>query len=63
MRKLLRSKFRSIAEKIKVKPSRYVSTEFNKYQTKKYGALTRKLNQIKGTHKRKTWKNRINIAV
>lgn len=59
MRKLLRSILRSKAEKMGVKPSRYVRTEFDEYQSKKYGRVVRKLNQVKGTHKRKTWKYRI----
>lgn len=63
MRKLLRSIFRSEAEKKGVKPSRYVATKFNEYQIKIYGDKVRKLNQIRGTHKADTWKNRINMEV
>ena len=62
MRKLLRSILRHNAEKIGVKPSLYVWSEFNKYQIKKYGKNVRRDNRIKGTRKRKTWKNNLIFA-
>lgn len=62
MRKYIRYMLRKKAEKMGVKASQYVSKEFNKIQIKKYGYLKRKINQLKGTHKRKAWKNRINFA-
>lgn len=45
-----------------VKASVYVQKEFNKIQIKKYGYLKRKINQLKGTHKRRQWKNRVDFA-
>lgn len=62
MRKYIRYKLRKKAEDLGVKASEYVRNEFNKMQIKKYGYLKRKKNQLKGTHKRKTWKNRVNFA-
>lgn len=58
MRKYIRNVLRSQAERENVKPSKYVSDEFHKIQAKKYGYATRIKNQIKGTHKRSTWKAR-----
>lgn len=63
MRKLIRSMLRAEAERLGVKPSRYVSREFDKYQVKKYGATRRRINQARGTHKRNTWKNRVSAVV
>lgn len=61
MRKIIRNMLRSKAERIDVKPSRFVKSEFNKIQVKKYGNTRRLINQMKGTHKRKTWKQRYNL--
>lgn len=63
MRKFIRNKLRAEAEKMGVKPSLYVRNEFNRYQVKKYGVTKRLINQAIGTHKRKTWKMRINAVV
>lgn len=63
MRKYFRNKLRGEAERMGVKPSRYVSREFDKYQVKRYGETRRRVNQAKGTHKRKTWRIRITLAV
>ena len=59
MRKYIRNMLRSQAERENVKPSKYVSDEFNKIQGRKYGYERRVKNQIKGTHKRSTWKARL----
>lgn len=59
MRKIIRNMLRSKAERMRVKPSRFVKYEFNEIQIKKYGKTRRLINQIKGTHKPKTWRTRI----
>lgn len=59
MRKYIRNMLRNRAEKKGVKPSRYVRSEFDRLQIKKYGDTVRKINQAKGTHTRRTWKMRI----
>ena len=59
MRKIIRNMLRKQAEKIGVKSSRYVASNFDKYQVDKYGKTRRRINQAKGTHARRTWKNRI----
>ena len=61
-RKYIRKMLRAKAEKRGVKASRYVRAEFDRYQRKKYGkygAIIRKINQAKGTKKRRTWSARI----
>ena len=63
MRKYVRNILRSKAERMRVKASRYVGSEFNDMQVEKYGAVYRKVNQARGTHKRITWKQRINLYV
>ena len=60
MRKYIRKMLRSKAERMRVKPSRFVGAEFDKIQVKRYGSTRRDVNQAKGTHKRSTWKQRIN---
>lgn len=63
MRKLIRSMLRAEGERLGVKPSRYMAREFDSYQVKKYGLTRRLINKAKGTHKRNTWKNRVNAVV
>lgn len=63
MRKYIRGLLRAKAERESMNGSRYVKSEFDKIQRKKYGRIGRLINQAKGTHKRNTWKNRVNIAV
>ena len=63
MRKYIRKMLRAKAERMGVKPSRYVSREFDKYQVKKYGATRRRIAQAIGTHKRKVWRSRIEAVV
>lgn len=62
MRKYIRYMLRKKAEKMGVKPSKYVKEEFNLIQIKRYGRRVRRMNQARGTHKRSTWKNRVNFA-
>lgn len=62
-RKHIRKMLRATAERTGVKPSLYVRREFDRYQVKKYGEKVRRINQAKGTHKRITWKTRINDAI
>lgn len=63
MRKHIRNILRNQAEKMGVKPSRYVRSEFNDLQVKKYGYFARKKNQAKGTHKRSAWRNRVSLYI
>ena len=59
MRKYIRKMMKAEAEKMNVKPSRWVHKSFEKYQIDKYGEITHIKNKAKGTHKRNTWKTRI----
>ena len=63
MRKYIRKLLRSNAEKIGVKASRYVRSEFGRLQIKKYGRDKACINQLKGTHKRKLWRSRITNTI
>lgn len=63
MRKHIRNRLRARAESMGVKPSRYVKQEYDRYAVEKYGATRRKINKAKGTHKQKTWSNRIELVV
>ena len=63
MRKFIRNALRAQAERMGVKPSRYVSREFDRIAVKKYGEKRRRINQAKGTHKRRTWGIRIASVV
>lgn len=58
-RQCQRNALRAKAERLGVKPSKYVAREFDKAQVKKYGETRRRINQAKATHTRKTWKQRI----
>lgn len=58
-RKLIRNAMRHEGEKYSSKPSKYLRNAFDRYQIKKYGGKRRKINQAKGTHRRRTWKTRI----
>ena len=59
MRKYVRHLLRRQAERIGVKPSRFVRSEFDRLQIKKQGRDKARINQLKGTHKRKLWRSRI----
>ena len=63
MRKLIRSILRAEGERKGVKASRYVSREFDDRQIKKYGVTVRRINQAKGTRKRKLWKQNVKLAI
>ncbi len=58
-RQCRRNMLRAQAERLGVKPSKYVAKEFDKAQVKKHGETRRRINQAKGTHPRRTWKQRI----
>lgn len=61
-RKIIRNGFRREAEFRGVNASRFVAKMFDRFQIKKYGATVRIINQAKGTHPRKNWRERI-VAV
>ena len=61
-RKIIRNMFRAEGERKGVKPSRYMSREFDRYQRDKYSPIVRAINRCKATHKRSTWRARINVA-
>lgn len=63
MRKLIRNMFRAEAERMGVKASKYVAREFDRRQVEKYGETRRRISQAIGTHKRKTWRSRIESVV
>lgn len=63
MRKYIREIMRNDAKKQKTKPSKWVRYLFDKKQVKKYGQERRSINKAKGTHKRSTWKQRIELFV
>ena len=63
MRKFSRNALRAQGERMGVKPSRYVSREFDRMAVKKYGEKGRRIHQATGTHKRRTWGTRIASVV
>ena len=63
MRKVIRNALRVKAERMGVKPSKYVAEEYDRYAVKRYGETRRRINQAKGTHKRRSWKMRIASVV
>lgn len=63
MRKYIREIMRNNARKQNIKPSKWVRSEFDRKQVKKYGQERRSINKAKGTHKRRTWKQRILLFV
>ena len=62
-RKIIRNGMRRDGELKKVKPSKWLHFEFERYQNKKYGRTLRKIHEAKGTHKRRTWRSRIEAAL
>ena len=58
MRKYIREIMRNNARKQKIKPSKWVRSEFDRKQVKKFGLKRRTINKAKGTHKRSIWKQR-----
>lgn len=63
MRKYVRGMLRREAERKKIKPSKWVNREFDRIQIKKYGIEQREINKAKGTHKKSSWKTRIELAI
>lgn len=62
MRKYIRAMLRGKAEKFGAKPSKYVNSEFDRIQIKKYGVDNREINKAKGTHPKKRWKARVEFG-
>ena len=63
MRKYIRQMLRKRAENAGIKPSKFVHSRFVNMQVEKYGQKTREINMAKGTHPRRTWKNRILLGI
>ena len=63
MRKYIRNMLRVRAKRLGVKPSKHVAEEYDRYAVARYGETRRRINQAKGTHKRKTWGLRIASVV
>lgn len=63
MRKYVRGMLRREAERKKIKPSKWVNREFDRIQIKKHGIEQREINKAKGTHKKSSWKTRIELAI
>lgn len=59
MRKYKREMLRREAAKQKISPSKYVRLAWDIMQKKLVGEPVRRRNQIRGTHKRRTWKARM----
>lgn len=62
-RKLVRNMLRLKAKRLGVKPSEYVARRFDRIQIERYGETRRRINQAKGTHKRRTWGLRVASVV
>lgn len=58
-RKIIRNGLRREAEIRGVKQSLFVHKMFEKYQIMRFGKKIRIINKAKGTHPKRTWKNRI----
>lgn len=62
MRKYRRMVLRmQAANKLKAKPSKFVKKMWERYQIKKYGTSAVAINRARGTHKKSTWKQRIDL--
>ena len=62
MRKYRRMLLRMQAmNKLRAKPSKFLKKMWDRYQVKKYGAATVAINRARGTHKKRTWKERIGL--
>ena len=59
MRKHIRAIIRAEGERKHLKPSRWVKACWEHLQHKRCGVNGRKLNQVKGTHKKYLWRTRI----
>ena len=58
MRKYMREILRRRAERIGVKPSRYVATQWNRYEARKLGEKQRRANVAHGTKPKRLWAGR-----
>lgn len=63
MREYIRYQLRTAAEKAHVKPSRHVAFGWDEIQNRKVGWKTRRINQAKGTHPKRLWRQRIKTVV
>lgn len=63
IRKYRRGILRARAEKLGAKPSKFVATQFHRIQVEKFGQIGRVINQAKGTHPRRNWRQRIADAL
>lgn len=63
MRKYIRNALRAEAKRLGVKASTYVAEGYDRYAVNKYGKARRRINQAKGTHRRRTWRMRIASVV
>ena len=62
MRKYKREMFRREAERQHFSPSKYVHFAWDALQKKTVGETVRKCNQVRGTHKKNTWRARMTAA-
>lgn len=62
MRKYIRNILRYEGEKREASPSIWVRTAFHTHQLKRYGAKKRRINQAKGTHPKRVWRQRIALS-
>ncbi len=58
MRKHMREILRRRAEKLGVKPSRYVAQAWNRYECRKLGEAERRANKAHGTKPKRLWAGR-----
>lgn len=62
-RKYIRGMLSREARRKKIKPSKWVNREFDRIQIEKYGIYGREINKEKGTHKKSTWRTRVQLAI
>lgn len=58
MRKYIRAMIRAEGERKKLSPSAWVKSVWESRQHKRYGVNGRKVNQVRGTHKKYLWPSR-----
>lgn len=63
MRKYIRYHLRVVAQKAHAKPSKYVNMGWDHIQNNKVGDRVRSINKAKGTHPKRTWRQRIQAVV
>lgn len=62
MRKYRRMVLRmQAANKLHVSPRKFLHKMWERYQIKKYGATKVAVNKARGTHKKRTWAQRVNL--